>query len=240
MAAKADIFARLQKEILLLEGFKPASNVVTDWAGLEQIQSAFPNSTFPTGAVHEFYCEGAPTISASAGFITGILSTLFRQPGVIIWISPARIIFPHALKAFGIDPEKVVFIFLKKEKDRLFVMEEALKCDSVTAVIGHIDEISFTESRKFQLAVENSRVTGFLLRQRPKNKITSFATRWRVRPQESITEGLPGVGFPKWEVELEKVRNGKPGRWEMQWRAGKFLLLAKERIEFELLKRKTG
>jgi protein ImuA len=234
MAAKADIFARLQKEILILEGFRPASNEFTDWAGLEPIQSAFPNGTFPTGAVHEFYCEGAPTVSATAAFITGILSTLFKQHGVIIWISPFKMIFPGALTSFGIDPQKVIFIYLKKEKDRLFVMEEALKCDSVTAVIGHIDEISFTESRKFQLAVESSKVTAFLLRQHPRNKITSCATRWQIRPLPSVTEGLPGVGFPKWDVELEKVKNGKPGQWEMQWRAGKFLILAKERFEMEI------
>jgi protein ImuA len=238
MTAKADIFARLQKEILLLEGFKPTSDNVTNWAGLEQIQSAFSNSTFPTGAVHEFYCEDVSCLSASVGFITGILSTLFKVKGVIIWISPSKIIFPPAIKQFGLDPQKVIFIHLRKEKDRLFVMEEVLKCDSVTAVIGHIDEISLTESRKFQLAVESSKVTAFLLRQQPKHKTTSFVTRWQIRPQASVTEGLPGVGFPRWDVELLKVRNGKPGRWEMQWRAGKFLILCKETIEIELQKRK--
>ena len=230
MTAKAEIFAQLQKEILLLEGFKPASSGATDWAGLEQIQSAFHNSTFPTGAVHEFYCEGAPSLSASIGFITGILSTVIQQQGVIIWISPSKMIFPPALKLFGIAPENVIFIHLSKEKDRLFVIEEALKCDAVTAVIGHIDGISFTESRRFQLAVEKSKVTCFLLRQRAKNNTTASVTRWRIKPQASVTEGLPGVGFPKWNVELEKVRNGKPGQWEMQWRAGRFMILAKPTI----------
>lgn len=222
----------------MLQGFTPASNTTTNWAGLEQIQSAFPNSTFPTGAVHEFYCEDAPTVSATAGFIAGILSTLFQQVGVLIWISPSKIIFPPALKQFGLDPGKVIFIHVRKEKDRLFVMEEALKCDSITAVIGHIDEMSLTESRKFQLAVESSKVTAFLIRQQPRNKTTSFVTRWRIKPQPSVTEGMPGVGFPRWNVELEKVKNGKPGQWEMQWRAGKFLINAREHIEIAFQKRK--
>lgn len=238
MAAKADIFARLQKEILLLEGFKPASNDFTNWAGLEQLRSAFPNSTFPTGAIHEFICEGVETVAASTGFISGILSTVLKQQGVTIWISSSGNIFPPALKQFGIAPEKIIFIQLKKQKDKLFVMEEALKCDSITSVIGHIDELSFTESRRFQLAVEQSKVTGFLIRQNPRNLTTSSVTRWKIMPQASFTTGLPGVGFPQWAVQLLKVRNGKPGNWDMVWRAGKFLLMPTKSIGLQLPQRK--
>lgn len=238
MAAKADIFARLQKEILLLEGFKPASNDHTNWAGLEQLRSAFPNSNFPTGAIHEFICEGIETVAASAGFISGILSTVLKQQGVTIWISSSKLIFPPALASFGLAPEKIIFIELKKQKDKLFVMEEALKCDSITSVIGQIDELSFTESRRFQLAVEQSKVTGFLIRQHPRNLVTSSVTRWKITPQASVTSGMPGVGFPQWAVQLLKVRNGKPGNWNMIWRAGKFLLMREESIALPLPQRK--
>ena len=159
--------AHLQKEILLLQGFKPASNDSTNWIGLEQIKDAFPNNTFPIGAMHEFFCTGLETVSASAGFISGILSTLLKQQGTTIWVGSGQLIFPPALKVFGIAPEKVIFINLKKDKEKLFVMEEALKCDAISAVVGQINEISLTDSRRFQLAVEHSKVTGFLLRQHP-------------------------------------------------------------------------
>ncbi|OQP62002.1 Error-prone repair protein ImuA [Niastella vici] len=238
MAAKADIIAQLQKEILLLQGFKPASNDVTDWVGLEQIRSAFPNSTFPKGAIHEFFCTGPETIAASTGFITCLLSSLLKLQGATIWISSTRIIFPPSLKAFGIDPEKVLFINVRREKDKLFAMEEALKCDSIAAVIGHIDAISFTESRRFQLAVEQSKVTGFLLRCNPKNLITSCVTRWQITPAPGKTEdNLPGLGFPTWFVQLLKVRNGKPGSWEMQWRSGKLLIVPEPIIRVEPLRK---
>lgn len=239
MAAKADIIAHLQKEILLLQGFKPASNDATNWMGLEHIKNAFPNSTFPTGAMHEFFCTGLETVSASAGFITGILSTLLKQQGAIIWIGSSRLIFPTALKVFGIAPEKIIFINLKNDKDKLFVMEEALKCDSIAAVVGQINEISLTDSRRFQLAVEHSKVTGFLLRQHPKNLTTSCVTRWQITPRASDEEsGLPGVCFPKWNVQLLKVRNGKPGQWHMQWRAGKFFIAPDNCFETKELIRK--
>jgi protein ImuA len=48
-----------------------------------------------------------------------------------------------------------------------------------------------------------------------------------VTPLPSITEdGLPGVGFPRWEVELLKVRNGRPGKWQMEWSEGQFHIMA--------------
>lgn len=41
------------------------------------------------------------------------------------------------------------------------VMEEALKCGGLAAVVGEVQDISFTASRRLQLAVEQSGVTGF-------------------------------------------------------------------------------
>ena len=60
-----------------------------------------------------------------------------------------RTIFPPALKFFGIAPDKIIFIDLQKEKDILWAMEEALKCDGLAAVIGEMQELSFTASRRF-------------------------------------------------------------------------------------------
>jgi protein ImuA len=33
---------------------------------------------------------------------------------------------------------------------------------------------------------------------------------------------MPGVGFPRWNVQLLKVRNGKPGAWQLEWEGGQF------------------
>ena len=41
----------------------------------------------------------------------------------------------------------------------MWAIEEALKCDGLAAVIGEMKELSFTNSRRLQLAVEKSHVT---------------------------------------------------------------------------------
>jgi len=90
--------------------------------------------------------------------------------------------------------------------------------------VGELKEISFMESRRLQLAVEKSHITGFIHRYYPKteNNITCVS-RWKITPLASEqVDGMPGLGFPRWNVELSKVRNGKPGSWQMEWAAGKF------------------
>jgi protein ImuA len=99
-----------------------------------------------------------------------------------VWISPFQSIFPPALKSFGIEPHKIIFIQSQKPKEILWLVEETLKCNALCAVVGEVREISFTESRRLQLAVEQTKVTCFLLRQNPANLATSSVTKWRVKP----------------------------------------------------------
>jgi protein ImuA len=70
-----------------------------------------------------------------------------------------------------------------------------------------------------QLAVEKSHVTGFIIRNDPRNmNVNACVSRWRISPIPSGSENnLPGVGFPRWNIELLKIRNGRPGSWQMEW-----------------------
>lgn len=239
--SKAHIIAQLQREILPLQGYKPVAGNVGFDAGLGVIKEAFPNASFPLGAVHEFLCRGTEDVSATGGFIAGIVSSIMRKGGVSIWISPYGMIFPPALKSFNIEPDKIIFIQIKNAKEILWVMEEALKCEGLASVIAETPEISFTASRRFQLAVEQSRVTGFIIRTNPKNLATACVTRWKINSVPTIPEdGLPGVGFPRWSVELLKVRNGTPGKWQLEWVNGRFKHIYKlAAIKLEQ-QRKTG
>ncbi len=239
--SKADIIARLQKEILPLQGYKPAAgNRVFD-AGLGPIVRAFPNGSFPLGAVHEFFCSNVEDRSATAGFVSGIISALLGKTGALLWISPSKPIFPPALHTFGIQPDKVIFVEIPNEKERTWALEEALKCDGLSAVVGELQEITFTASRRLQLAVEQSNVTCFLIRKNPKNLATACVSRWKISSLPCLaSEGLPGLGFPRWNVELVKVRNGKPGIWEVEWAGGSFQHRYKLATIDTVVQRKAG
>jgi protein ImuA len=223
-SSKQPIIQQLQKDILALQGFKSLPADMAIDPGLGIITKAFPNHTFPLGAVHEFISNEKEAAAATTGFVTGLLAGLMKGGKACVWISNARTVFPPALKLFGVAPDQILFIDLVHEKDLLWAMEESLKCEGLAAVIGEIKEISFTASRRLQLAVEQSRVTGFLLRHQPRNLNTIAAvSRWKIIPVPSEpADAMPGIGFPRWQVELLKIRNGKPGSWELEWCAGAF------------------
>jgi protein ImuA len=240
---KTDIIARLKMDILPLEGlYSPGARTDLD-LGLGPVNESFPQGHFPLGAIHEFISDGAEQTAAAGGFIAALLSPLMKNGGAASWIGLSRTIFPPALKLFGVEPERIVFIDLHKERDLCWAIEEALKCNGLAAVVGEIPELSFTASRRFQLAVEQSRVTGFMLRSNPRNLHTNACvSRWKVKPLPTLAfEDLPGLGFPRWQVELQKIRNGKPGIWQMEYAAGRFRHLPSRITSISTEeKRKTG
>lgn len=207
-----------------MQGFTSPVSGTADSVGLGSIEAAFPNHVFPRGAIHEFLNAAPEQAAANGGFISGILKNLMQHGGPCLWISMCRTLFPPSLKLFGVEPDRLIFIDLKREKDVLWAMEEALKCKGLAAVIGELGEISFTETRRLQLAAEQSRVTGFVLRSNPKKlNATACVARWNITSLPSeLEDGMPGVGFPRWNVELLKVRNGNPGSWKVEWSAGQF------------------
>ena len=222
---KKDIISQLRKDILLWEGFKPPEGDKAGSFGLGEIEAAFPNAVFPTGAIHEMLCPTPEQGAATGGFTAGLLAALMRQGGACLWIGASRKLFPPSLMAFDVEPDRVIFIDVQREKDVLWVMEEALKCGGLAAVIAEVREISFAQSRRLQLAVENSKVTGFLLRNDPRKPgASTCVARWQITSLPSAAEdGLPGIGFPRWQVELVKVRNGSPGSWKLEWADGHFI-----------------
>lgn len=238
----ANIIAQLQKDILPLQGFKIRSKNAADDIGLGPINNAFPNEVFPLGAVHEFLSLSQEDTASTFGFISGILSSLMKNGGAAIWISSTGTIFPPALKYFGIAPDKIIFIKLKKEKEILWTVEEALKCAGLAAVICEIKELSFIASRRLQLAVEQSQVTGFILHSNPRKLNTSACiSRWKITPLQSMPgDNMPGIGFPRWNIDLLKIRNGKPGNWQVEWIAGKFRHVSAIGSIVQLQQKKTG
>jgi protein ImuA len=222
---KKAIISRLQKDILQWEGFVPPEAGAAKGLGLGPVEAAFPNGVFPTGVIHEMLCPTREQQAATSGLLGGLLTVLMQQGEPCLWISKDRRLFPPGMDGFDVEPDRMIFIDVRTEKEVLWAMEEALKCEGLAAVVAEVREISFAQSRRLQLAVESSRVTGFLLRNDlRKLGTTTCVARWQVTPLPSVLEdGLPGVGYPRWQVDLLRVRNGSPGSWKLEWAANGFI-----------------
>lgn len=224
MEAKRDLIHRLQQDILQWQGYKTTSASACGKIGLGTIESAFPGGVFPKRAIHEFITVIPEHAAASDGFIAGVLAVLMEDGAACVWISTSRRLFPASLSTFNVAPERIIFIDVNTEREALWITEEALKCEGLAAVVAELNEISLIESRRLQLAVESSGVTGFILRKDGRKTASTVATaRWQISPLPSVTEeGMPGLGFPRWQVDLLKVRNGNPGSYVMEWAGDRF------------------
>lgn len=213
------ILNRLRREIRSLEGYGREHELPRIETGLGCIESAFPEGRLPGAAVHEFISPGSEQAAATSGFLSGLLQAFLKNGNHCLWISDGLHIYPPALRAFGLSPERIIFIDLRNDREALWAIEEALRCEALSVVVGELRELDFTQSRRLQLAVESSGVTAFIHRKSPRaENTTACLTRWKISPLPSETEaGLPGVGFPRWNVHLQKVRNGRPGSWQLEW-----------------------
>lgn len=243
--ADRTIIEQLQKQIVSLQKRDQPSGEPPLRIGLGEMEAAFPDQVFPTGVVHELISYSSEEAASTSGFVSVVLSKLMQQGGYCLWISaiPRRSIFPPALKAFGIDPGQILFVDTARPKETLWSLEEALKCEALVAVVGELTELSFSDSRRLQLAVESSRVTGFIHRFRPKaENAVACVTRWKIAPVAGVvTPNTTGVGFPSWNVQLLKVRNGKPGSWQVQWSPKGLEYITSEKITVPLTEeRQTG
>lgn len=223
---KSEVLAYLKQEIQGLEVYKqPLTGCIE--TGIREIDLSLPGSSFPLAAIHEFIADNAEDGAAASGFLSGLLSGIANKDGYVVWIVKSLNVFPPSLKFFGLNPDRIIFIELPREKEALWAMEDALRCKGLAAVVCEVTDPDLTATRRMQIAVEKSGVTGFLLRMNPKKTgSTACVTRWHVKPLPSVlADGLPGVGFPRWQIELLKVRNGRPGSWPVEWRAGQFHLI---------------
>ncbi|WP_316819236.1 Error-prone repair protein ImuA [Pedobacter nyackensis] len=245
MDAKKEILIKLQQDILLWQGFKPQAAAKAERVGLGEIEQAFPGGVFPKRAIHEFITVLPEDSASSGGFIAGLLAVLMQDGAACVWVSTSRKLFPASLSTFNVEPERIIFMDVKTEKDVLWITEEALKCEGLAAVVAELNNLSLIESRRLQLAVEESGVTGFILRKDASKATSTVATaRWKISPLPTdTTSGLPGLGFPRWQVELLKVRNGNPGSWVLEWAGENFAAVNKvsgQSVWTEKEKRKIG
>jgi protein ImuA len=237
-----ELIQKLQGEVYALQRYKKVKADIPQ-LGLGPIIHAFPQDTFPIGAVHEFISHTSENAAATTGFMTALAGRLMQQHGTCLWVSSRRTVFPASLKQFGIDATRIIFIDLIRQKDVLWAVEEALKCQSLSLVVGEASEISFNDSRRLQLAVEQSNVTGLIHRHKPRTENTlACVARWKITSLTSSPhEALPGVGRAHWQVALTKVRNGKPGIWDIEWSNKGFRYMQEENHQTQQVqKRKTA
>lgn len=154
-----------------------------------------------------------------------LASQLIRQsPGrTVIWVSVAADLYGPGLQAQGLDPSRLLLVQTHHDQESLWAVEEAARSGAVSLVIGEIDNLDLTASRRLQLAAEEKGSMILALRRSriagkgEKHRNPSAAmTRWLISPRPGRPIGQrPGLGHPCWQLRLWRQRNGPPGSWDI-------------------------
>ena len=212
-AARNRVICDLRNRIAALEGSAVRRAACLAF-GVPEIDAVLPGGGLSHGALHEFADGGAGTVdgAAAALCVAGIAA---RTKGPILWCLTRPDLFFPALAQAGLSAERLIFAEADKEEDVLASMEEGLSYGGLGAVVGEIVRLPMTASRRLQLAAEKTGTMGLVVRRwRRQTEASDFGqptastTRWRVSALPSQDLPVPGVGRPRWLLELMRVKAG--------------------------------
>jgi protein ImuA len=207
------VIADLRARIAAIEGSAAPRTALP--FGLPAIDGHLPGGGLASAALHEVagsqeLCDDA----AATVFLAGILA---RLEGPVFWCLRWRDLFAPALDLAGLAPDRVIHVEAGSDTNVLLAMEECLRHSGLAGVVGEVAKLSTTASKRLQLAAESSGVPAFAFRRASPvdapSEGSAALTRWRVLAAPSAPLGIPSLGRPRWEVQLERVRCGEPKHW---------------------------
>jgi protein ImuA len=182
-----------------------------------------------TGALHDIVAAD-PRDAAAASAFAAALAIRFgraRSRSAFVWIVEdigAReegLPYAPGLRLHGLDPARLILVRTINVRDTLWVMEEALKCKGVSAVLAETwakaRDYSLTVSRRLALAARAGGTAGLLRHAGAAGAadaiVSAAATRFEIAARRSlpvlaIGRGPPLPGPAAWGVRIARMRAG--------------------------------
>jgi protein ImuA len=185
--------------------------------GVPAMDSVLPANGLALGALHEF-CDGGPDAwraPLAALFTAGIVA---RLKGPVLWCLHSRDLFAPALARVGLHPDRVIYCETWKDSEVLPAMEDGLRYRGLAGVVGELTRLPLAQSRRLQLAAEDSGVVALVLRRSgaERDEPNAAVSRWRVTPALSPEDDSLGMGRARWNVELARCRGAESHSWVLE------------------------
>jgi len=160
--------------------------------------------------------------AATTLFLAGVAARAALAGGIVVWAVTRFDLYSPGLEQVGLSPDRTLFVETGDDRDVLAVMEDSLRHGALAAVVGEVRRADMTATRRLQLAAGEHRTPAFLFRRWrrsgtcPLAEPSAATTRWRIGCVPSAPLGVPGVGRPRWSVELVRQRNGASFSLDME------------------------
>jgi protein ImuA len=191
------------------------------------------------GALHEVAPVADADAPAAAGFSAALLvRALAADTKPALWVrhdfatledgAP----YGPGLAAFGLDPDRLLFVIAANTREVLDAMEQALRSGAFAGVLAELRgdrKLDLRASRRLSLAAARGATPGLLLRLGAGKKSlaapVSAATRWRIGALASSEMPANGLGAPRFHAELVRNRRGPAANFSLEWRTHDRLFL---------------
>ena len=212
--------AELRRHIEKLEGSRHDAGALP--FGVAEIDARLPGGGLTLGALHEIAGGGDDAIdgASAALFAAGIAA---RAEGPVLWCATESDLFAPGLARTDLTPGRMIHVAAKDEKSLLACCEEALRHGSLGAVVADLSRLSMLASRRLQLAAEETGTLALAVRRWKGKKQaadygdpTAAVTRWRVTALPSAPLPVPGIGRPRWRLELMRCKSGNPAEFDVE------------------------
>ncbi|MFV3075228.1 ImuA family protein [Niveispirillum fermenti] len=230
MADRIPTIAALRERLSIMDRVRPPKGRAALSLGLGALDAALPGGGLVRGGLHEFW--PGPGDAAAHGFVAALLSGL--PPGPILWcrhrdrsdpLGLADMPYGPGLAGVGLDASRLILARPAGVEDALWVLEEALRCPSLAAVVGDGVLPGSVAGRRLQLAAEEGGMMALLILPPVARPPPSTAlTRWRVVSARGRPLHEAEGGWPRWQVSLLRARGGGSGSWEVAWDDAAFRL----------------
>jgi protein ImuA len=214
---RASVMAELRRLLPSHEGLRKALPF-----GVDALDSHLPEGGLACGGLHEVVPDTEGAVAAAFGFIAAILSCL-PQAYPLILVRPGYglrqygRLSGHGLNSLGLDPRRLILVETAHRKETLWALAEALRSGAPSAVAGMIDKLDLKTSQKLHLAAGDCGLPLFLLRPVQTLEASAAATRWRVGTAKAARDRFGLYARPRWHLQLERCRNGRPGEWVVEY-----------------------
>ena len=267
---RGDAVAALRRRVAAIKAVADAPPVQVQGAppltlGVPEIDQMLPGGGLARGALHEILGSHArvragPVNGGGGGAALAFAAVLAARraalasgrdhtDGRVLWCPSRYGLYGPGLAAFGLGPGQLILVHGRDDQQRLWAMEEGLKCTGLAMVVGEVTRLDLGQSRRLQLAAEASGVTALLLHAGDDDGgdaglgIIAGLTRWRISSAPSApTIDYAGIGAPRCRAELLRCKGGRPGEWLLQWNGDSFSEFGTgdERHEYDGERRKTN
>jgi len=216
------VIVELRERIAHLEGGASGRGREALPFGLPEIDRRLPGGGLSLGSLHEVAGGGNAAVdgAAAALFAAGIAA---RSRGKVLWVVTRRDLFAPALAQAGLAPDRVIHVEAGDERALLGCFEEGLRHGGLGAVVAETAHLSMTASRRLQLAAEGSGTIGLAIRRWRRQadaaefgQPTASVTRWRISVLPSAPLPVPGIGRPRWRLELVRCRAREGASFEVE------------------------